>query len=100
MPITPDKEETSNGSTTYNKKPIDRLLNKVLILGDSHARNCSQGVKHNLNHKAEVQGIVKPGANMETIVGSSIKSVEKFTKKVTVVVATLGKMNQQKDSIN
>jgi len=27
VPITPDKEETSNGSTTYNKKPIDRLLN-------------------------------------------------------------------------
>jgi len=86
VPITPDKEETSNGSTTDNKKPIVRSLNKVLILGDSHARNCSQGVKHNLNHKAEVQGIVKPGANMETIVGASNKSVEKFTKKDTVEV--------------
>jgi len=84
--ITPDNEETSNGSTTYNKKPADRSRNKVLILGDSHARNCSQGVKHNLNHTAEVQGIIKPGANMETIVGTAIKSVEKFTKKDTVVV--------------
>ena len=84
--ITPDNEETSNGSTTYNKKPADRSRNKVLILGDSHARNCSQGVKHNLNRTAAVQGIIKPGANMETIVGTSIKSVEKFTKKDTIVV--------------
>jgi len=84
--ITPDNEETSNGSTTYNNKPADRSGNKVLILGDSHARNCSQGVKHNLNRTAEVQGIIKPGAIMETIVGTSIKSVEKFTKKDTVVV--------------
>ena len=84
--ITPDREETRKGSATYNKKPSDRSPNKVLILGDSHARNCSQRVKHNLCHNAEVQGIVKPGADMETIVSTSIKSVEKLTKKDTVVV--------------
>jgi len=83
---TPDREETSKGGATYNKKPSVRSPNKVLILGDSHARNCSQGVKHNLKHNAEVQGIVKPGADMETIVSSSIKSIKKFTKKDTVVV--------------
>ena len=39
-----------------------------------------------LNHNVEVQGIVKPGADMETIISTSIKSVEKFTNKDTVVV--------------
>ena len=39
-----------------------------------------------INHNTEVQGIVKPGADMETIVGTSIKSVKKLTKKDTVVV--------------
>ena len=83
---THDKEKTGKSYVKYNKKPSKRLSNKVLILGDSHARNCSQGVKHNLNHNTEVQGIVKPGADMETIVGTSIKSVKKLTKKDTVVV--------------
>jgi len=83
---TPGKENIGKSRITHNKKLPKRVLNKVLILGDSHARNCSQGVKHNLNHNTEVQGIVKPGADMETIVGTSIKSVKKLTKKDTVVV--------------
>jgi RNase H-fold protein (predicted Holliday junction resolvase) len=84
--ITLEKEESSKDSATYKKKPSDRPLNKVLILGDSHARSCAQGVKHNLNHNVEVQGIVKPGADMETIISTSIKSVEKFTNKDIVVI--------------
>ena len=83
---THDKEKTGKSYVKYNKKPSKRLSNKVLILGDSHARNCSQGVKHNLNHNTEVQGIVKPGADMETIVGTSIESVKKLTKKDTCSV--------------
>jgi len=35
-------------------------LNKIIILGESHARGCAQEVQHNLGHDFEVQGIVKP----------------------------------------
>ena len=79
--ITSDKVEISKNRVIYNKKPSNMIRSKILILGDSHARNCSQVVKHNLNHNVEVQGIVKPGANIETIVNTSTKNVEKLTKK-------------------
>ena len=77
--ITSDKVEISKNRVIYNKKPSNMIRSKILILGDSHARNCSQVVKHNLNHNVEVQGIVKPGANIETIINTSTKNVEKLT---------------------
>ena len=46
--------------------------NKIIILGDSHARGCAQEVQHNLGYNFENQGTVKPGANMEEIVTSPI----------------------------
>jgi RNase H-fold protein (predicted Holliday junction resolvase) len=70
----------------YKKKPSNRSRSKIIIIGDSHARGCSQEVKHNLDHSAEIQGIVKPGANIEVIVNTSTKSIEKLTKKDIVVV--------------
>jgi predicted phosphodiesterase len=62
------------------------IQSKIIIIGDSHARGCSQEVKHNLDHRVEVQGIVKPGANIEVIVNTSTKNIGKLTKKDIVVV--------------
>ena len=84
--ITGDKVEISKNRVYYNKKPSNVIQSKILILGDSHARNCSQVVKHNLNHNVEVQGIVIPEAYIETIENTSTKNVEKLTKKDTVLL--------------
>jgi len=93
--ITGDKVEISKKRVNYNKKPSNVIQSKILILGDSHARNCSQVVKHNLNHNVEVQGIVKPGANIETIVNTSTKNVEKLTLSYCGAAhGMLEKMNQ------
>ena len=43
-------------------------------------------MKHNLDQNVEVQGIVKPGANIEVIVNTLTKTIEKLTKKEIVVV--------------
>ena len=40
---------------------------KVIIVGDSHARRGAAEVKHLLNNKFEVQGMVKSGSGMELI---------------------------------
>ena len=93
--ITSDKVEISKNRVIYNKKPSNMIRSKILILGDSHARNCSQVVKHNLNHNVEVQGIVKPGANIETIINTSTKNVEKLTLSYCGAAhGMLEKMNQ------
>ena len=52
-----------------------------MILGDSHARNCSVNVQHNLKKSVVVQGLTKPGANIEQIVSPSPKIIVNFTKK-------------------
>jgi len=48
----------------YNKKTSNKKENKIVILGDSHARGCAQEVQYNLGRDFEVQGIVKPGSNI------------------------------------
>ena len=65
----------------YNKKTSNKKHNKIIILGDSHARDCTQEVQHNPKHNFEVQGIVKPGANTEIIVNTSTKITSKLTKR-------------------
>jgi len=68
----------------YNKKISNKKQNKIIILGDSHARGCAQEVQHNLGCDFEVQGIVKPGANTEIIVNTSPKITKKNSQKRTL----------------
>ena len=58
-----------------------KIKNKIIILGDSHARGCASEVQHNLDHTFEIQGTVKPGANLEGIVASPTVTPTNLTKK-------------------
>jgi len=71
------------GSGKYNKKTLNKNQNKIIILGDSHARGCAEAVQHNLGHGFELHGIVKPGANTEIIVNTSTKIIEKLKKRTS-----------------
>ena len=64
------------------------ILNKCIKLPRSSFLSVSMmfSMIHNLDHNVEVQGIVKPGANIEAIVNTSTKNIEKLTKKDIVVV--------------
>jgi hypothetical protein len=82
-PITFNGVELNKGRGIYNKKPSNMKRSKIIILGDSHARRCSQEVKQNLDYNVEVQGIVKPGASIDSVVNTSTKNIEKCTKKTS-----------------
>ena len=43
---------------------------EVLIIGDSHARNCAANVKTDIRNNFKVQGLVKPGAGNVVLVNS------------------------------
>jgi hypothetical protein len=47
-----------------NQKLISRkkMKHKILIIGDSHERECASNVKYNLENDFEVQGVINPGA--------------------------------------
>ena len=59
---------------------------KVIIVGDSHARGGAAEVKHLLNNKFEVQGIVKSGSGMQLIKETTRAEINQLTRKDVLVV--------------
>jgi hypothetical protein len=43
---------------------------KVVIIGDSHTRNCAAELQHDMGKDYSVIGLVKPGAGMGHIVNA------------------------------
>jgi len=56
--------------------------NKIIIMGDSHARVCAHEVQYNLGCCFEVHGFVKLGANAQMIVNPSTKTMGKLKKRM------------------
>jgi hypothetical protein len=61
-------------------KTSNKKRNKTLILRDSHARGWASEVQHNLDNTFEIQGTVKPEANLERIVTSPTDATTHLTK--------------------
>ena len=59
---------------------------KVIIIGDSHAKGCAAEITHNLGTTFEITGYVKPGTGLEEITNIASKEIDKLTKKDMVVV--------------
>jgi hypothetical protein len=72
---------------------------KIVIIGDSHARNCAAELHHWLGRKCAVSGYVKRGAGMKVIVQSGKEEIEKLSGEDVVVVwggsNDTGKQNSQ-----
>jgi hypothetical protein len=64
----------------------NKELNKIVILGDSHAMGCASEVQHNLDSNFVTQGMVKPGANIKDIITQPISITKKLSKKDVVVI--------------
>jgi len=60
--------------------------NKVLIVGDSHARLCATRIKSEINSSFSVQGIVKPGAGTGAIVNIPNSKIENLTKNDVIIL--------------
>jgi len=90
--LLPLSEKCKNSETTSlnivqqirTTKQPNKKRNKIVILGDSHARGCASEVQHHLDNTFEIQGTVKPGANLDGIVTPLTTS--HLTKKDIVVL--------------
>jgi len=76
----------SKRSEINNKKTQAKKRGKIIIIGDNHARGCAQEIQHNLEYDYEIQGIVKPGASLQSIVNTPRDSFGKLTKKDVIVL--------------
>jgi hypothetical protein len=77
--ITAKKVENGTGKIPRTKD------HKVLIIGESHLRNCAANIKSTIKDNFEVQGIVKPGAGANVLKKSVEKKIRSLTKKDVVV---------------
>ena len=93
------KKPTSTGSTGVisakhnnfighktTKDSLQKFDHKIVIIGDSHARGCANNVKSNLSDNFRTEGIVKPGAVMNTLMTSGIGVIKELTNKDIIVL--------------
>jgi len=59
---------------------------KILILGDSHAKYIAKEVQYIVDQDFEVQAIVKPGANNESIVNTTNSDVTRLIKEDVCII--------------
>lgn len=69
-----------------NMKPQAKKRGNIIILGDSHANGCAQEIQHNLKNDYKIQGIVKPGASVQSVVSTSSDSFGKLSKQDVIVL--------------
>jgi RNase H-fold protein (predicted Holliday junction resolvase) len=83
---------TSRNFKKKNQKKTQGLNNsgtrrqRIILIGDSHVRNCATDLQHNLGGNYEVTGFAKPGAIMEEIVNTVRKDVQTLSNKDVVIV--------------
>ena len=68
-----------------NKKHQDKR-SKIVILGDSHARGVSGELLHQLNHRLNTIGYVKPNARLIELLNTAKNVVSKLTKMDTIIM--------------
>jgi hypothetical protein len=81
-------KETDQKYNEYKENDMNEkkgfTRHRVLLLGDSHMRGCTDELKRNLNGDFTVSGIVKPGTKTKDILGTRIG--QDMSKDDTVVV--------------
>jgi hypothetical protein len=58
---------------------------KVVIIGDSHARGCAANMKYSLKNNYKVIGYVKPGASIDTLISTAKTDIENLNKNDVIV---------------
>ena len=89
---------TKRGGLSQSVKK-NNIKQHIVIIGDSHARNCAAELQHNLGTKFAVSSYVKPGAGMSVITQTVKEEIGKLKSNDVVVVwggsNDIGKNNSQ-----
>ena len=93
---TPANTDRSSKSTTnrvrsdkkknHKKSSVKSKVHAVLILGDSHTRQCASKVKQQLNNEYELCGLINPGSGMKDVKESAKMKMARLTREDIVVL--------------
>jgi hypothetical protein len=61
-----------------------RKSRKIVMIGESHVRNCATKLQHNLGANYEVSSIIMPGAKMDATVNTARDAIKKLRSEDVV----------------
>jgi hypothetical protein len=69
-----------NKNASLAKFPSNKIIkHTILLIGDSHIKDCADMTKYNLNNMFDVIGFVKSGADINTLSSSAELMVKSLT---------------------
>jgi hypothetical protein len=84
-------------------KSLNKVKHKVLLIGDSHARNCAHLLQDNFNSDSKVSSFVKPGARMNEVINTVREELKTLSSDLLVVVrggVNYIRKNNTKEALN
>jgi hypothetical protein len=87
MPVLSNLKKPSGKIMVHTKKvsykcpkcPKRTKKHKITIVGDSHSRCLAGNLKHNLSNDFDIDGLVKPGADINTLTSSFTENTKHLT---------------------
>ena len=93
VPLSNLQDDTHQPNNVHHKSQPAQLpktncknQRKVILLGDSHIRGCSEKLADLLRNSFRVIGITKPNANVKAVTDSINLKTEKLTRKDVVIL--------------
>jgi hypothetical protein len=77
----------------------EKKKHKIIIIGDRHGREGASSLIYNLGNEFEVQGIIKPGADIKAITNTVKEDIKLLMKNdIVVVLGGTGDMSRNEMS--
>jgi hypothetical protein len=88
LPTSNSTHKLSFHKPSFCKNPKNSVTKKqkVVLLGDSHIRDCAKKVSNLLGEAYSVLGIIKPNANLKAITLPSNLRIDKYSVSDVLVV--------------
>jgi len=80
------KLNTTRGVAKTNVRTQKMKKHKAILIGDSHARGCTEKLSSYLGNTYEVIGYVSPNTGLEVITDSAKEEIEQLTQNDIVIV--------------
>jgi hypothetical protein len=75
------EQQRIHGKVIVNMEKSKKNVSRIIIVGDSHARDVAKELQHNLGRGFEVLGTVKPGSNIKVVTNMMNSAISSLTKK-------------------
>ena len=62
------------------------MKQKLVIIGDSHARKIAAELQHNMGSTFSVSSFIKPGAGMESILDTMKDNIKSLQKEDVIII--------------